>query len=106
MTVELLRAIWLSPHRLPTRLALAASFLVNFCVLNWRVAAHLRRDLAKNITASWRDKRWGRSAMLLVIAAAVYPLYNRVTRALYHRAAGEKPPAGSAAATEAPKPRG
>lgn len=86
MAIEMLNAIWLAPHPAPTRLALAASFLVNFCVLNWRVAAHLRRDLARNIGTSLREKRWGRSAMLIVIGALVYPVYNRLTRALFNRA--------------------
>lgn len=86
MAIEMLRAVWLSPHPLPTRLALAASFLVDFCVLNWRVAAHLRRDLASNIGSSLREKKWGRSAMLIVMGALVYPVYNRLTRALFNRA--------------------
>jgi glycosyltransferase involved in cell wall biosynthesis len=106
MTIEMLRAIWLAPYRFPTRLALAVSFLVNFCVLNWRVAAHLRRDLARNIRTALHEKRWGRSAMLLVVGALVYPLYNRLSRALYHRATRGNVPAGSKAASEVPKPRG
>jgi glycosyltransferase involved in cell wall biosynthesis len=92
LTIELLRAIWLAPFRVPTRLALAASFVANFCVLNWRVAAHLRRDLAHNIGAAWAEKRWGRWAMLLVVGALVYPVYNRLTRALYRRATRESEP--------------
>jgi glycosyltransferase involved in cell wall biosynthesis len=86
MTIEMLRAIWLAPLEAPARLWLAASFVVNFCVLNWRVAAHLRRDLAHNIRIALSEKRWGRSAVLLVIGALVYPVYNRLTRAAFNRA--------------------
>lgn len=91
MTIEMLRAIWLAPFGVPERLALAVLFLVNFCFLNWRVAAHLRRDLAPNIRIALRERRLGRSAVLLVVGALVYPVYNRLTQALYHRArrAGE-----------------
>jgi len=91
MTIEMLRAIWLAPLSARARLGLAVSLVVNFCVLNWRVAAHLRRDLAHNIGAALREKRWGRSAILIVVGALVYPVYNRLTRALFHRArqAGE-----------------
>jgi glycosyltransferase involved in cell wall biosynthesis len=88
LTIELLRAIWLAPYSVPKRLALAASFVFNFCVLNWRVAAHLRRDLAHNIHISWGERRWGRAAVLLVVGALVYPVYNRFTRAVFNRARG------------------
>jgi hypothetical protein len=90
LTIELLCAIWLAPYGVATRLALAASFLVNFCFLNWRVAAHLRRDLAHNIRIALRDRKWGRSALLLVAGALVYPVYNRVTRSLYRRATRDR----------------
>jgi len=103
LTIELLRAIWLAPFRMPTRIAMAASFLMNFCVLNWRVAAHLRRDLGANVRASMRDKKWGRSAVLLLISAMVYPLYNRVTRALYRRGRREDVWTGSVTGAELPK---
>jgi glycosyl transferase family 2 len=88
LTLELLRAIWLAPCSVPKRLALAASFVFNFCVLNWRVAAHLRRDLAHNISISWGERRWGRAAVLLVVGALVYPVYNRLTRAVFNLARG------------------
>ena len=90
LAIELLRAIWLAPFPVPTRLAFAASFLVNFCVLNWRVAAHLRRDLGRSIGTALRERRWGRSAMLLVMGALVYPIYNRFTRALFNRFRGDR----------------
>jgi glycosyltransferase involved in cell wall biosynthesis len=86
MTIEMLRAIWLAPLSAPARLGLAVSLVVNFCVLNWRVAAHLRRDLVHNIRAALSDKRWGRFALLLVVGALVYPVYNRLTRAVFNRA--------------------
>jgi glycosyltransferase involved in cell wall biosynthesis len=86
LVMEMLRAIWLAPYGVPTRLALANSFVFNFCLVNWRVAAHLRRDLGRNIRIALRERRWGRSAVLLVIGALVYPVYNRVTRALFRRA--------------------
>lgn len=85
LLVELLRAIWVAPFSAPARLAMAASFVINFCVLNWRVAAHLRRDLGLNIRASWRERRWGRAAILILAAALVYPIYNRFTRAVFNR---------------------
>ena len=85
LAIELLRAIWLAPFPVPTRLAFAGSFLVNFCVLNWRVAAHLRRDLGRNIGTALRERRWGRFAVLLVMGVLVYPIYNRFTRAVFNR---------------------
>ncbi|MFI5284060.1 MAG: hypothetical protein ACHQ0J_13170, partial [Candidatus Dormibacterales bacterium] len=86
LAVELLRSIWLAPYTMSARVALCASFLVNFCLLNWRVAAHLRRDLASSLGVAARDKKWGRWALLLLMAALVYPVYNRVTRAVFNRA--------------------
>jgi hypothetical protein len=86
MTIEMLRAIWLAPLGAITRIGLGASFVVNFCVLNWRVATHLRRDLAHNIRSAMSEKRWGRSAVLLVVGALVYPVYNRLTKAVFNRA--------------------
>jgi glycosyltransferase involved in cell wall biosynthesis len=88
MTIEMLRAIWLAPLGAPARVWLAATFVVDFCVLNWRVAAHLRRDLAHNIRTALRERRWGRWAVLLVVGALVYPVYNRLTRAVFNRARG------------------
>jgi len=98
LLVELLRAIWLAPFGAPTRLAMAASFLVDFSVLNWRVAAHLRRDLGLNIRAAWRERRWGRAAILIIAAVLVFPIYNRFTRTLFNRLRGER--AAPAAASE------
>jgi glycosyltransferase involved in cell wall biosynthesis len=98
MAIELLNSIWRSPHGAATRIGLAASFLVNFCVLNWRVAAHLRRDLAHNLGSALRERRWGRAALLLLMSVMVYPLYNRATRSLFNRLRGTH--AAPAAASE------
>jgi len=60
------------------------------------VAAHLRRDLGRNIGTALRERRWGRSALLLVMGALVYPIYNRFTRALFNRFRGDRvAPAGA-----------
>lgn len=88
LALELERSIWLSPLSAPRRLWLAASFLVTFSLLNWRVAAHLRRDLARTLGEAWRERRWGRVALLLAMAALVYPVYNRLTRAVFNRLRG------------------
>ena len=85
LAIELLRAIWLAPFGVLTRLGFVGSFLLDFCVLNWRVAAHLRRDLGRNIGTALRERRWGRFAVLLVMGVLVYPIYNRFTRAVFNR---------------------
>jgi glycosyltransferase involved in cell wall biosynthesis len=85
MAVELLRAVWLAPYSIPTRLALVMSFLMNCCVLNHYLGNAIRSDLTPSIQSALRDRRLQRFASLIVIGAFVYPSYNRLTRALYRR---------------------
>lgn len=86
MAVEMLRAVWLAPNPIPTRLVLVMSFLLNCCVLNHYLGNAIRSDLTPSIGAALRAKRFGRVTALLLIGAFVYPSYNRLTRALYRRA--------------------
>jgi len=96
LTVELLRAIWLSPYRPLMRLGLITSFVANFCLANRAVAASIRSDLATNIAAARRGRRWRLMALLLGLGALIYPAHNGLTRAIYRsvkrRSAGSQTP--------------
>jgi glycosyltransferase involved in cell wall biosynthesis len=85
MAVEMLRAVWLAPYVVPTRLVLVMSFLVNCCVLNHYLGNAIRSDLTPSIRTALHARRFGRLAALLLIGFFVYPSYNRLTRALYRR---------------------
>jgi glycosyltransferase involved in cell wall biosynthesis len=83
MAVEMLRAVWLAPYSVPTRLVLVASFLMNCCVLNHYLGNAIRSDLTRNLRTALQQKRIRRLASLLLIGTFVYPVYNRLGRALY-----------------------
>ncbi len=85
MAVELLRAVWLAPYSIPTRLGLVMSFLTNCCVLNHYLGNAIRSDLTPSIQSALCERRFQWLASLLMIGAFVYPSYNRFTRALYRR---------------------
>jgi hypothetical protein len=105
MTLELLRAVMLSPHPLPTRLLLLASFVLNFCMLNKAVAAAIRSDLAPNIRSAAHEGKLGRVIALATIGALIYPLHNPLTRAIYRGFKRRSPKAEVSPATELSKPR-
>jgi glycosyltransferase involved in cell wall biosynthesis len=94
MALEMLRAVWLAPYSIPTRLVLVVTFLVNCCVLNHYLGNAIRSDVTPSIRNARREKKFGRFAALLLIGCFVYPAYNRLTRALYRRV---RPPSGKAA---------
>jgi hypothetical protein len=83
MALQLLRAIWLAPSGRVERLFLTGEFLLFFCVLNLPVGAGIRGDLTVNLREAWVERRWRRLAGLIALGGLIYPLHNRVTRALY-----------------------
>lgn len=83
LTLELLRSIWLAPVGTAEKLGLTAEFMLRFCVLNVPMVAGIRRDLTPSIKRAWSERSWGQLGVLLAVGALVYPLHNRVTRALY-----------------------
>ena len=83
LTLELLRAIWLSPHSAPRRLGILASFLLTFCLRNRAVGASIRTDLGLNLRRAFQGGHWRRVMTLLLIGGLIYPVHNRVTRAIY-----------------------
>jgi hypothetical protein len=105
MTLELLRAVMLSPHPLPARLLLLASFVLNFCMLNKAVAAAIRGDLRPTIRSAARDGKWGRVITLATVGALIYPLHNPLTRAVYRAFNRRSPEAEVSRAAELSEPR-
>lgn len=83
LTLELLRAIRLSPYSAPRRLTLLGSFLLTFCLRNRAVGASIRSDIGPNLGRAFRNRHWGQVATLLLIGALIYPVHNRMTRAVY-----------------------
>ena len=84
MALELARSIWLAPLGSLSRIALIVQLIMQFCVFNGPVGSSIRKDVMSNVTAAWRDRRPGRLAALLVIAAMVFAVQNPVGRGGYH----------------------
>ncbi|HEV3217973.1 MAG TPA: glycosyltransferase [Vicinamibacterales bacterium] len=88
LTVELLRSIWLGPAGRFEKLILTGVFMLRFCVLNVPLAAGIRRDLTPTIKRAWSRRAWRQLAVLLVIGVLIYPIHNRLSRAVYRSARG------------------
>jgi hypothetical protein len=88
MTLELRRAIWLSPYGALRRVGMLSSFLLTFCVRNRAAGASIRTDLGPNLRRAFGGRHWGKAATLLFIGALIYPIHNRVTRVVYRALKG------------------
>lgn len=83
MTLELARSIWLAPLNALPRLALIGRLVLQLCVFNGMVGLGIRNDVRPNAAAAWKDRRFGRLAALIVMAALVFPVQNRLVRGAY-----------------------
>jgi len=83
LTLELLRSIWLAPVAPIQKPVLSAVLIYRFVIVNLAVQAGVRNDIGATIKHSVRHPGIGRLAVLLMLAALVYPLHNRLTRAIY-----------------------
>jgi Glycosyl transferase family 2 len=83
LTLQMLRSIWLSPAGAASRAMLAGEFLVLFCVLNVPVGASIHGDLGANLREAWSGRRWRKLGGLIGLGVLIYPVHNRVSRALY-----------------------
>ncbi len=83
MTLELSRGIWLAPLNRLHRAALVGELLVELCVFNGLVGSGIRNDLRPNLSAAWRDRKFGRVAALISMAMLVFPVQNRLVRGAY-----------------------
>jgi glycosyltransferase involved in cell wall biosynthesis len=83
LTLQMVRAIGLSPAGAASRALLVGQFLVLFCLLNVPVGASIRGDLGANIREAWAARKLRRLAGLCGLAALIYPVHNRATRGLY-----------------------
>jgi hypothetical protein len=83
MTLEVARGIWHSPLNTFHRAALAVQLVFQFCVFNGLVGLGIRKDVGMNLSAAWNERRFGRFAALLVMAALVFPIQNRLVRGGY-----------------------
>ena len=83
LTLELLRSIWLAPVAPIQKPVLSAVLIYRFVIVNLAVQAGVRNDIGATIKHSFRHAGIGRLAVLLMLAALVYPLHNRLTRAVY-----------------------
>ena len=83
MTLELARGIWHSPLNPLHRAALVVQLVFQICVFNGLVGMGIRKDVGPNLRAAWEDRRFGRFAALIVMAALVFPVQNRLVRGGY-----------------------
>src|SRR5260370_29766057 len=83
MTLELARGVWRSPLNRLRRAALIVQLVFQICVFNGIVGMGIRKDVGPNLRAAWKERRFGRFAALLVMAALVFPVQNRVVRGGY-----------------------
>src|SRR5260370_39882972 len=77
------RGIWPSPLNRLRRAALIVQLVFQICVFNGLVGMGIRKDVGPNLRAAWKDRRFGRFAALLVMAAVVFPVQNRLVRGGY-----------------------
>ena len=84
MALDLARSIWLAPLSLPRRISLVVQLIMQFCVFNGPVGSSVRKDVMANVSSAWTDRRPGRLAALLLIAAMVFAVQNPVGRGGYH----------------------
>jgi hypothetical protein len=85
MTIELARGIWLAPLTPLHRAVLIGQLTVQLCAFNGLVGSGIRNDVGANLRAAWSGRRVGRLAMLIVMAALVLPVQNRLVRGAYRR---------------------
>jgi len=83
MTLELAGGIWRSPLNALHRGALIVQLVFQICVFNGLVGLGIRKDLGTNLTAAWNERRIGRFAALVAMAALVFPVQNRLVRGGY-----------------------
>jgi glycosyltransferase involved in cell wall biosynthesis len=83
MTIELGRGIWLSSLNPLHRAALIVELVFEICVFNGLVGMGIRKDVGMNLGAAWKERRFGRFAALIVMAALVFPVQNRLVRGGY-----------------------
>ena len=83
MALELTRAIHLAPLSSPRRAGLIVQLLIQICVLNGLVGSGIRANVVPSAGAAWADRRWIRFAVLVVMAALVFPVQNRLVRGAY-----------------------
>ena len=83
MTLELARGIWHSPLNALRRAALIVQLVFQLCVFNGLVGLGIRKDVGTNLTAAWNQRRIGRFAALVAMAALVFPVQNRLVRGGY-----------------------
>src|SRR4029077_1343499 len=83
MTLELARAVWHAPLNAFHRAALIVQLVFELCVFNGLVGLGIRKDVGTNLTAAWNERRIGRFAALVLMAALVFPVQNRLVRGGY-----------------------
>src|SRR5260370_42079371 len=83
MTLELARGVWHSPLNPLHRAALIVQLLFQICVFTAPLRTRIRKHLAPNLRAPWKDRRFGPFAALLVVTALVFPVQNRLVRGGY-----------------------
>src|SRR5487761_1117375 len=83
MTLELVHAVRIAPSSLSRRAALMVELVIRLCVFNGLAGAGVRRDVRASMAQAWADRRVGRVAALLVLAALVFPAQNRLGRGGY-----------------------
>jgi glycosyltransferase involved in cell wall biosynthesis len=83
MALELARAIQLAPLSSPRKAALIGQLLVQLCVFNGLVGSGIRANVLPSAGAAWAERRWAAFALLVVMAALVFPVQNRLVRRAY-----------------------
>lgn len=91
MTIELLRSVRLAPLGGAQKAALIVQLVIQLCVFNGLVGSGIRNDVRPNMAAAWTDRRLGRLGALIVMAALVFPLHNRLVRGAYRLMRPKKP---------------
>lgn len=86
MTLQLAGDVWRSPLGRLHRTLLAAQLLVQMCLFNGLVGSGIRSDLTTNFRQAWSTRSFGRVLLLSAMAAAVFPIHNRLVRSLVRAA--------------------
>jgi glycosyltransferase involved in cell wall biosynthesis len=91
MTLELANGIWLAPVSRIRKAALIGQLVIQLCVFNGLVGSGIRNDIRPNVVAAQAEHRFGRLAALIIMAALVFPVQNRLVRGAYRLVRPRKP---------------
>ena len=86
LVLALARDVREAPLGALQRALLAVQLMIQMCVFNGIVGSGIRKELGRSFGEAWSGRRWGRLAVLVLMAAMVLPVHNRLVRSVVRTA--------------------